>query len=323
MQPEPTVISAPSFPAALSLKEGRGKPRNPDTVSGICILIHHGIAACHRGSATSHSASDIMVTVGLTLCVKSETGIIFYMVLRKYGPHSSWVGLNRWPLPNQDQKPEWSLKIPTVMNSTRWTVLIKSLEVLERVSVANDSPSTWKLRGIYKFNDANHRGMPVALDTGSSVSWVPPELVHMLRTEIFPTPHNMELDTAQRNTATSLDYSLDIAYRAPKGSVRPSQFGVRYTFQGENGRDVTVWGPADPFLFTTNPVDPEEDFYEGLLYPAPQSMYTFGQNFFHSMFVSLHNLEPAKPYRGRCYVKLAPQFPEKISDFLLPGESAP
>ncbi|KAI0643888.1 hypothetical protein C8Q79DRAFT_977357 [Trametes meyenii] len=163
--------------------------------------------------------------------------------------------------------------------------------------------------------------MPVTLDTGSSVSWVPPELVRMLRTEIFPTPYNKELDDAQRNAAAPLGYNSDIAYRVPKASVRPSWLKVRYTFQGENGRDVRVSGPIDPFLFTVNPVDPKEDFYEGLLYPAPRSMYIFGQNFFHSMFVSLHNLDPAKPYHGRCYVKLAPQLPEKISNFLLPGES--
>ncbi|KAI0643909.1 hypothetical protein C8Q79DRAFT_161355 [Trametes meyenii] len=284
MQPDPTIISAPSFPAALSLKEGRGKLRNPDT---------------------------------------SETGIIFYMVLRKYGIYSSWVGLNRWPLPDQDQTPEWSPKIPTMLNSRHWNILIKSLEVLVRTPAENGSPSTWKPLGMYNFGDVDHQGMPVTLDTGSSVSWVPPELVRMLRTEIFPTPHNKELDTSQRDSAASFDYR-DIAYRVPKESVRPLWLTVRFTFQGENGRDVRVVGPVDPFLFTANPVDPNEDFYEGLLYPAPRSVYIFGQNFFHSMFVSLHNLEPETPYRGRprrCYVKLAPQLPEEIPNFLLPGES--
>ncbi|KAI0672459.1 hypothetical protein C8Q78DRAFT_1077978 [Trametes maxima] len=277
-----TVLTAPSFLASLSSTVDPGGPRRAEM---------------------------------------GDRGIILFITLRKLG-HSSWVGLNRWPLPGPGQLVQWSDKIQVINDSPTWAVLLESIEVQEYTAGQSDGPDgkhEWRCKQVISFGESTgvKSGIRVSLDTGSALSWLPAKLVRTIRTAVFPTSYNLELD-AKKGDASQLQDD-DPSYRVPK-TFKASGWQVKYTFRGTSGKSVVVLGPADPFLFTANPVDPNEDFYEGLVYTAPNDIFILGQNFFHSMFVCMHNPDPDINHHGRCYVKLSPQYPWDIPKSLLPGD---
>ncbi|KAI0634078.1 hypothetical protein C8Q77DRAFT_1072783 [Trametes polyzona] len=83
---------------------------------------------------------------------------------------------------------------------------------------------------------------------------------------------------------------------------------------------VEVKAPLDPFVWASLPKNPSvfelaiSDAYKP---PAGETdpVFVLGLNFFHAMFVALHNPHPDQPKDA--YVRLAPQWPGEVSDYSL------
>ncbi|KAJ3017401.1 hypothetical protein NUW54_g592 [Trametes sanguinea] len=130
--------------------------------------------------------------------------------------------------------------------------------------------------------------LPVCLDTGCSVSYL---------------PHNIVLNIRK--------------YGAPQLPPEFPNSGVTvvYDFMGVNGKVVSVTGSCRPFLTAFNPAK-RGNVRECLIVPqdSGRSESIFGLNWFNTMFVGMH-----KGVHGDDYVTLAPQRLSEMSRYTMPS----
>ncbi|KAI0365480.1 hypothetical protein BV20DRAFT_1056352 [Pilatotrama ljubarskyi] len=159
------------------------------------------------------------------------------------------------------------------------------------------------------------------LDSGTSVSYVPRELIESILVPLIGP------------NAASSTRSVHFAPRKASFKVPPHvnsrHFRLELVIEGRGisgPQDASVPVPVDPFVYTRRP-GRGPDWYtdsgyerEGLLWSnrtgAP--FHVFGLNFFQAMFVALHKPDPRVPRQIPPYIRLAPQWPHERASFTLP-----
>ncbi|KAI0643922.1 hypothetical protein C8Q79DRAFT_1012469 [Trametes meyenii] len=257
------------------------------------------------GEASDSFPAALIDSDGLHTPETGERGIIFYFIMRLSG--RSYLAFNLWPFPGAEKTPHWSLEIPVVQDGPSYSVCLTNISFLQY----SKSSGTWHILdrkeygvrlGPYQLESP----VNVLLDTGASVSWMPASMVNYIRRHIYG--HKSNIDLADRKGDTGLLTDPEPPYRVARGTT-PDQWRIRFTFKGRNNIPVQVDCPETPFLY--NNVLPEGlkgRWYDGLVHTSPWQTYILGLNFFQSMFVSMHNQDPANAREA--YVRLAPQTPE-------------
>ncbi|KAI0672468.1 hypothetical protein C8Q78DRAFT_752940 [Trametes maxima] len=258
-----------------------------------------------RKEASDSFPAALIESNGVREPQTGEAGIIFFFIMRLSG--RSYLALNQWPFPGAGKTPRWSLEIPVAQDAPWYSVCLTNISFLQY----SKTFGTWSILdrkehgvrlGPYKLESP----VNVVLDTGTSVSWMPASMVNYIRRHIFGHKSNIDLANTKGNTGLLTD--PEPPYRVGR-STTPNQWRIRFTFKGRNNVPVEVDCPETPFLY--NNVLPEGlkgVWYDGLVHTSPSNMYILGLNFFQSMFVSMHNRDPADAKRA--YIRLAPQTPE-------------
>ncbi|KAJ2985788.1 hypothetical protein NUW54_g10031 [Trametes sanguinea] len=252
-----------------------------------------------------------------------------YLALRF--PHPSrltenWLAWNNWPTINH---PAWYSPIRVLPGNwflhganprlfTHWTIPLIGMKLVRRTGPGAYA-NVWNgdFSYIIQNQGSSTSYIPVILDTGSSLSYVSPELVNHIRTHLFP---------CQENRLLGNDSVPGVSFIVRDEHWDPS-YCMEYHFQGTHGDVVIVHGEADPFLCTHDPTKSGQNFREGLVcvrdvmlhagqIGAQPGAWLFGVNFFQTMYVALckpHNMSTGDPY-----VKLATQWQNDLSSFALP-----
>ncbi|RPD60704.1 hypothetical protein L227DRAFT_574866 [Lentinus tigrinus ALCF2SS1-6] len=242
----------------------------------------------------------------------------------------SWMSINGWP---KHESVYWSSSIPVVTsaNNEHWVVNLLSFRIAygrnppphpdgrPAATIFDDIPGTEFL-----FNDGS--GIHVVLDTGASTSWFPLSFVSHLRTTIFPSEYNLQLEEVWADKIPSFGtptppYRLlpDDTFEGPAYHHDPAAI-VILKFVGSEG-PVEVHCPIYDFLVgAANPVPRNNTTTErlGLFHAAPPSLKgrgILGLNFFQSVYVALHK------ERGQPYVRLANRFSGSKPNLLPPMRS--
>ncbi|PIL28121.1 hypothetical protein GSI_09772 [Ganoderma sinense ZZ0214-1] len=241
----------------------------------------------------------------MALYKNTETG---YRLLERNAEH--WMALNGWPC---ELQADWSPPIylvPEALGGERhWKVRLLSM------TFQHYDVDTQKCRDLddldartITFGDG---GLVVHLDCGTSVSFVPPALVRHIRTKLWPTAKNKEIDATQQDSPCDLhsDSKPQLAFYVPDNEC----MSISYTFADGRGGKVQATGPSSHFFGEPNPFRANRSRTkdgEGMVFVGPpevigagDSEAIFGLNFFQSMYVALHN-----PDDGAAYVRLAPQW---------------
>ncbi|OJT12063.1 hypothetical protein TRAPUB_11390, partial [Trametes pubescens] len=228
----------------------------------------------------------------------SDRGIIYYFGLRLSRSKESFLGLNHWPCADLNDPqmltgvPIWSHRIP-VVSTTQWVVEMISMLFERYILDETDDTHSWVVvdNSLFNFGQDGRDSIRVMLDTGCSSSWGPPALIRHFRRTVFDVGNvgptigalNLRLDNKQGDTPALGAVAPSIAETPPPFVCPDSSdlhlWRVKLQFKGRGGRAV--------------------------------------DNFFQSMFVSMHNVSSDRP--GRAYVKMAPQWQDEIDDFKLPG----
>ncbi|KAI1792105.1 hypothetical protein LXA43DRAFT_1093922 [Ganoderma leucocontextum] len=235
--------------------------------------------------------------------VDTEGGHVLYFCLRRKdvpggAPNNvpggvlvskSWMSINNWPCA---AVPKWSPPIPICSTDP------KINEYLWKAELA--SIAFGRLNGSqpdFRFTFPNGP-VHVLFDTGSSGSWVPSALVRYLRTTVFPTPENIQIDTQRGDSSSIEDEDRGPEYYIPR-DIDTIQWTVKLEFKGTDGSPLVVTCPAYPFLGCEAAGEAVRTVYkEGLLFCAPEKdpRFVLGANFFQSMLVALHAPEYGDPY---------------------------
>lgn len=86
--------------------------------------------------------------------------------------------------------------------------------------------------------------------TGTSATLVPPNLVRYIRTKVWPTDKNKEIDARDQDTPCSLEHPK-VPFYVPYGEFMQ----VTYKFSNGCGGVVKVVGPSTNFFSQINPRD--------------------------------------------------------------------
>ncbi|KAI0363301.1 hypothetical protein BV20DRAFT_983889 [Pilatotrama ljubarskyi] len=250
-----------------------------------------------------------------------DNGLIYYFGLRKH-PQISFLAYNYWPCVKVDddtqrQIPPWSERIP-VVGTEGWDLRLLLMDI--------EFPSPngrWMVLngGMYTFHDEDGH---VYLDTGSSLSWLPADFIVHLRTSAFPYSRNASIQERQ-GTKSQFDADAPDSFVVISEPEALDEARVKLRFCGRGADIVHVYAQLQPFVCVRANDEwsmrhqrsmANGRINQGLLNIAPDNCYILGQNFFQSMFVSLHNqisgiLEVA-------YVRMAPQWPKESSKYGLP-----
>ncbi|KAI0750233.1 hypothetical protein C8Q80DRAFT_1344069 [Daedaleopsis nitida] len=233
--------------------------------------------------------------------VPKELGWVLYCALRyQRSERKSWIALNGWPQSSHSEDIKhirWSSNIRVLrgLNTddwTSWTVRLRKLIIFLDLE-SNDSESRNLKINEFDFSPP----ITVVLDTGSSVSWVPPKLVRCMRTIVFATDRNRALDDARGDAPSSIKESKP-DYTVPMSSTAlpfdPRKLYVELCFEGSDGKDVLVPIPGTPFLFTE---EEDKTEYQGtLLTTVRPGLYILGLPLFQSALIALHRPETKDPY---------------------------
>ncbi|KAL1939439.1 hypothetical protein VTO73DRAFT_9995 [Trametes versicolor] len=253
-----------------------------------------------------------------------EEGIIYYLGFRRK-PWHAFLSYNRWPCVKpavrgstvktfQRSVPTWSADIPVVNGKERWQVRLMVMHFEYRYG--EGAARFWERSKSRTYYFGEH-GIEVLLDTGTSLSWLPPGLIEHFRLKVFPCPQNTEIHENQGRTSHLL--SAAAPYVA---TVIADDWRVTLGFQGRHGNVVDVTLPINPFLLARPDGAPAAQAapvsYQGTCCVAASTTYILGLNFFESAFVSLHN--PRPDFVGtHTYAKIAPQWPGDVALHQLPG----
>ncbi|KAI8989631.1 hypothetical protein BD414DRAFT_312017 [Trametes punicea] len=262
-----------------------------------------------------------------------QNGLVFYFGLRQPDTgEPSWIGLNTWPCPNNP--PKWTLPIPVVRSGTEsvtWDITLLSVR-FDEWRRARGTSGRWdpepSCRHECKLGEGDS-GVRVTLDSGASLSWVPQELVKFVRTTVMPSKENQAIE-ARRESAPqqSFDtrerpYALS-DLQPVSGPYDMRAWRVKLRFKAAENQVTELTIDSDPFLYAPHPDQPlnaSNDRYEATMFPSPRDdCYIFGQTFFQSAFVAMHNVNPQQHGQPGAYVRLASQELDKPGKFALPEE---
>ncbi|KAM5544073.1 hypothetical protein V8D89_002259 [Ganoderma adspersum] len=232
------------------------------------------------------------------------------------GPIQSWMSFNTWPCLRQ---PAWNdrkiVVCPSEPHHRQWAVYLKSIKFClvdkskDRPVPLEDQQHDYVVDADLNFvNSSRPRGLKTLLDTGSSLTYLPLDAVERMNKYLFINESTVK--APQGGLPPTETYEV-----RPDSWVLDSQSKVQvvYEFEGDGSTSVFVSGPLETFAYQDNPLHPGNP--EGLVYPIGSSdksgMGTLGQNFFQTMYVSLH-----KSTDGVDFVRLAGQWPERLQDDL-------
>ncbi|KAH9830272.1 uncharacterized protein C8Q71DRAFT_786505 [Rhodofomes roseus] len=227
----------------------------------------------------------------------------------------SWISFNGWPCKREPRWNERKIVVCGVDPEPRdWSVYLRSMRFMPMVDLESPRPRLTTapeyLQAKLDFVDTRRpRGLCVILDTGASVTRLPPPFFQKLYHGLFRFKQN---DPVGPNDAEPEAWVLP-------AWVKDKRIQIVYEFEGEGGQPVTIYGPFERFFYQHN-VMASGNPMEALIYQQdPSCDYgVFGLNFFQSMYVSVH-----KALNGCHFVQMAPQWPENIEsdlrDYGVPG----
>ncbi|KAJ8474234.1 hypothetical protein ONZ51_g7346 [Trametes cubensis] len=211
--------------------------------------------------------------------------------------------------------PHWSRPIPAVKGIEQFVVTLEKITFM--MPVENGSANEWTNHECASWRP-DGGSVDVMLDTGCSLSYVPPSLLQHIRLQLFPSESNRIIEAQRGGNLGSLSMTAN-HFHIPRWAQGPGKLAVLFTFRGWDGKSVKVLGPADPFMFTHHPESPfDAPTYESVLCPLlPHGHVIFGMTFFQSMFVMMQNRKP-DTYDPGAYLRFAAQWPSEISLFQPP-----
>ncbi|PIL28092.1 hypothetical protein GSI_09743 [Ganoderma sinense ZZ0214-1] len=166
-------------------------------------------------------------------------------------------------------------------------------------------------------------GLKVLLDTGCCVTHLPPDAVQSMNKNLFG---NKDALKEPQDGMPPPTYKIDPNCWLLK---EPWKVQVVYEFGGEGTTSVFVTGPLEGFAYQRYPHSrtrsDNPDNLEGLVFSSRWAeiwnVGTLGQNFFQTMYVSLH-----KATDGLDFVRMAGQWPEQLErdleDYYVAGVSS-
>ncbi|KAI9067432.1 hypothetical protein FKP32DRAFT_1620780 [Trametes sanguinea] len=254
--------------------------------------------------------------------------LIMYLALRVPDPNrlvENWLAWNNWPAiyPPQWYRPirvlpEYWFVNPNSRIFTHWTLALIGMKLVRRIASGRyDDVPFGDFSSMFPAETTPIPYIPVILDTGCSLSYVSPQVLHHIRNFLFPCQENRPGGLSGRGVPFIVhDEQWDPA------------FCMEYRFRGMwPNETVIVHSDADPFLCTHNPTKPGQRFREGLVCGLDNLLnegeirgqpgaWLFGVNFFHTMYVAM--CKPHSMSSGDPYVQLAPQRQNELSYFVLP-----
>ena len=110
---------------------------------------------------------------------------------------------------------------------------------------------------------------------GSSGSWFPSALVRYLRTKVFPSSENTQIDVTRGGSSSIKDTMRGPDYYIPS-DINIFQWVVKLEFRGIGGTPLVINCPAYPFLGCEPTGEVIKAGYkEGLLFCAPEERARF------------------------------------------------